>query len=111
MTVDITTVGRRSGEPTRIEIWMFEVDGRFVITGTPGPRDWYANLLADPLLTIHVKTGLAVDLDAIATPVADPGVRRRVFEAPHTSWYRTQSTIEDLVANSPMVEVRFPALG
>lgn len=110
-TVDITTTGRRTGEPTRIEIWMFRVGDRYIITGTPGPRDWYANVLADPRMTVHVKNGLPIDLDAIATPVLDPDIRRDVLSAPGTSWYRTQTTLDDLVANSPMVELRFAALG
>ena len=38
-TIDLTTFGRRSGLPRRIEIWWFQVDDRFVITGTPGRRD------------------------------------------------------------------------
>ena len=37
-TIDITTTGRRSGESRRIEIWMFDIDGRFFIAGSPGPR-------------------------------------------------------------------------
>lgn len=48
-TIDITTVGRKSGEPRRIEIWFRQVDGRIYITGTPGTRDWYANLLHNPI--------------------------------------------------------------
>ena len=110
MTVDITTTGRRTGEPTRIEIWMFKVGDRYIITGTPGPRDWYANVLADPQMTLHLKDGSPVDVDAIATPVFDPAIRREVLSAPTTSWYRTQTTLDDLVANSPMVELTFPSL-
>lgn len=111
VTVDITTIGRRTREPSRIEIWMFEVDDRFVITGTPGRRDWYANLLADPRLVVHVKDSVRLDVEAVASPVVDPEVRRAVLSAPSTRWYRTQTTLDDLVANSPMVELRFPALG
>jgi len=54
-TLDITTTGRLSGAACRIEIWMMHVDGRFFITGTPGPRDWMANLKADPRLVVHLK--------------------------------------------------------
>jgi hypothetical protein len=54
-TVDITTTGRRSGQPRRIEIWMLDVDGRFFITGTPGRRDWLANVIAYPDLVVHLK--------------------------------------------------------
>jgi hypothetical protein len=84
-TVDITTTGRRTGEPTCIEIWMFKVGDRYVITGTPGPRDWYANVLADPRLMVHLKGALPIDLEAVATPILDPDVRREVLSAPTTS--------------------------
>ncbi|MDQ2999008.1 MAG: nitroreductase/quinone reductase family protein [Chloroflexota bacterium] len=47
-TIDITTIGRTSGEPRRIEIWFHNVDGHIYITGTPGRRSWYANLRANP---------------------------------------------------------------
>ena len=62
MTIDLTTIGRKSGEPRRIEIWMIKVGDRIVITGTPGPRDWFANLLADPTCIIHLKERIRVDL-------------------------------------------------
>lgn len=110
MTVDITTTGRRSGRPSRIEIWMFKVGDRYVITGTPGPRDWYANVLANPRMTVHLEDGFPVDLQAVAVPVDDPEVRREVLTAPDTSWYRTQAELDHLVAESPMIELRFTAL-
>jgi deazaflavin-dependent oxidoreductase (nitroreductase family) len=106
-TVDITTIGRRSGEPRRIEIWMLDVDGRFFITGTPGRRDWLANLLADPHLTVHLKQRTVADLEAIAAPVRDEATRRQVIEHLSAHWYRSQSPIDDLVATAPMVEVTF----
>lgn len=37
---DITTTGRRSGLPRRIEIWFHVLDGRVYITGLPRRRDW-----------------------------------------------------------------------
>ena len=104
-TVDITTVGRFSGGPRRIEIWMYAIAGRHIITGTPGPRDWYANLLANPSMTLHLPDG--TDIPAVATPVFDEGMRRQVFTADKTWWYRSQTELEDLIAESPMVEMRF----
>ena len=56
-TIDITTVGRRSGIPRRIEVWFHRVDGHWYITGVPGPRSWYANLRANPRFTLHLKHG------------------------------------------------------
>jgi len=47
-TIEITTLGRRSGRPARTEIWRFHFETRFLITGTPGPRDWLANLRTAP---------------------------------------------------------------
>jgi deazaflavin-dependent oxidoreductase (nitroreductase family) len=104
-TIDITTTGRRSGQPRRIEIWMLDVDGRFFITGTPGRRDWLANLHADPELVVHLSAG--IDLAARATPVTDPEARRQVLEHLTARWYRSQATVDDLVASAPMVEVTF----
>lgn len=105
-TLDITTTGRRSGMPRRIEIWLFRIGGRYVITGTPGPRDWYANLLADDRLTVHLPQPL-LDLPAVAVPIEDEAFRRSVFTAPHISWYATQTELDVLVEDAPMVEVRF----
>jgi hypothetical protein len=96
-TIDITTTGRRSGQPRRVEIWMLDVDGRFFITGTPGPRDWLA------------KRRAHLDLDARAVPVTDESTRRRVLEHLSARWYSSQSAMADLVAAAPMVEVTFPS--
>jgi deazaflavin-dependent oxidoreductase (nitroreductase family) len=106
-TVDITTTGRRSGLPRRIEIWMLDVEGRYYITGTPGRRDWLANLRADPHLVVHLKRRARIDVAATAVPVTDPVTRRRVLDHLSASWYRTQTPIDDLVDVAPMVEVQF----
>jgi deazaflavin-dependent oxidoreductase (nitroreductase family) len=79
-TIDITTVGRRSGIPRRIEVWFHRVDGRWYLTGVPGPRGWYANLRANPRFTVHLKHGVTADLAATAVPVDEP-TRRRVIAA------------------------------
>jgi len=107
-TIDITTTGRRSGLPRRIEIWFRRVDDRTYITGTPGTRDWYANLLADPRFTFHLKQSARADLPAVAAPILDPAERRRILADPSMAWYHGQvGSIDDLVEGSPLVEVRF----
>jgi deazaflavin-dependent oxidoreductase (nitroreductase family) len=116
LTCDITTRGRRSGRLSRIEIWYFVVDGVVYLTGTPGPRDWYANLVADPRLTFHVKEGARADLAARAELITEPAERRRVMGAVMTqnAWFRTQSfDLDAWVAGSPLVAVRFegPEIG
>jgi deazaflavin-dependent oxidoreductase (nitroreductase family) len=104
-TVDITTTGRRSGLPRRVEIWMLDVDGRFFITGTPGRRDWLANLVAEPRFVVHLKRHARVDLDARAVPVTDEATRRQVLEHLTAEWYRTQAKLDVLLETAPMVEV------
>src|SRR3954470_18902205 len=101
-TIDITTTGRHTGMDRRIEIWMLDVDGRFFITGTPGPRAWLANLTADPRLTVHLKRRAHADLPAEARVVTDGTTRRRVLEHLSATWYRGQVAIDDLVATAPM---------
>ena len=106
-TVDITTTGRQTGLPRRIEIWMLDVDGRFFITGTPGRRDWLANVSAEPELVVHLKRHGHVDLTARATPVDDAATRRTVLDHLSATWYRNQQPIDVLVETAPMVEVVF----
>jgi len=108
-TVDITTIGRRTGLARRIEIWLVDVDGRFFITGTAGRRDWLANLTADPNLVVHLKRHAHVDLTAGATVIDDPSLRRTVLEHPNASWFRTQEPLDELVETAPMIEVVFEA--
>lgn len=107
LTVDITTTGWRSGLPRRIEIWMLAVDGRFFITGTTGPRDWMANLHADPRLAVHLKRHTRLDLTATAAAVEDAATRRTVLEHSTADWYRDQQPLDVLVERAPMVEVVF----
>lgn len=109
ITVDITTTGRRSGEPRRIEIWIVNIDGMIVIAGTPGRRDWFANLSADPRLTVHFKETTLADVTATAHEVENPGHRRAIFEHPATRWYRQQTPVDDLVASGPTVQLVFDA--
>lgn len=101
-TIDLTTFGRRSGRPVRIEIWWFHIDGRFVVTGTPGPRHWLANVLTDPRVIVHTGHG---DHPGTARAITDRSFRRRVFTDPATRWYSTQAPLEALVAGSPMIEI------
>ena len=107
-TIDITTTGKSSGRPHKTEIWFMHIGCRVFITlPWKGRRDWYANLVANPGFTFHLKESARADLPARAAPVTDPEERRRVMSAPETVWYRGQASMEDLLARSPMVEVHF----
>jgi hypothetical protein len=86
---------------------MLDVDGRFFITGTPGRRDWLANLIAQPTLVVHLKRRADLDLPARAEVVDDTATRRHLLEQLNARWYRSQSALDELVARAPMVEVIF----
>lgn len=105
--IDITTTGRKTGRPRRIEIWFHYLDGRILITGTPGPRGWYTNLMANPQLTWHFKQSVVRDIAAEARPITDEAERRAVFERMRQVEERMGHVdVDDWTKRSPLVEVR-----
>jgi len=105
-TIDITTTGRRSGQPQRIEIWFHNLGGRIYISGLPGPRDWYANLMADPEFVFHLKETAEIDLPARARLVTDQPERRRVLRELLAGIGR-EGDLESWAATSPIIQVQF----
>jgi len=82
--IDITTRGRHTRQPRHIEIRFHNIAGQLYITGRPPRRrDWYANLLAHPEFTFHLKQGIQSDLPARATPILDQARRRAIIAAIH----------------------------
>jgi deazaflavin-dependent oxidoreductase (nitroreductase family) len=109
--IDITTTGRRSGEPRRIEIFCHVIGGHIYISGMPNPdrtRRWLSNLEADPKFTFHLKGGVTADLPATARVVTDDAERRAILEHVARAWKRTD--IDTMVAHSPLVEVTIEGL-
>ena len=104
-TIDITTTGRRTGLARRIETVFHNIDGRIVLSGLPGRRSWYANLLADPRFVFHLKKAVQADLPAIARPVVEPDERRTLMTRVAGNWGRTD--LETMLKHSPLVEVTF----
>jgi deazaflavin-dependent oxidoreductase (nitroreductase family) len=104
--IDITTTGRTSGQPRRIEIVFFNLDGRVYISGMPGRRAWLANLKADPRLTFHLKRQVVADLPATARVISDETERRPLLTRVCEAWNRQPQT-EAFIADSPLIEVLF----
>ena len=105
-TIDITTIGRNSGLARRIETWFYRVDDQIYLTGSPGRRDWYANLLANPDFTFHLKQSVAADLPARATPITDPEESRAIFER-ILSDLGSSENLPAWLDGSPLMAVRF----
>jgi deazaflavin-dependent oxidoreductase (nitroreductase family) len=108
-TIDITTIGRRSGQPRRIEIVFHSFDGRLYISGTPSPRTraWLHNLRANPALTFHLKQPIKADLPATAREITDPAERLAVLTKVAQVWRRE---VEPMERFSPLIEVTIDGL-
>lgn len=104
--IDITTTGRKSGEARRIEIWFHRLDGRYFITGRPGRRSWYANLVANAAFTFHLKEGAQADLPAAARAITEDPERREVLTQLVANLGGDRS-LDDWHAGAPLVEVTF----
>src|SRR5690554_444441 len=51
----LTTTGRRTGNPHRIEIWFAVEDGRlYLLSGGRDRSDWVRNLQANPQVTVEL---------------------------------------------------------
>jgi deazaflavin-dependent oxidoreductase (nitroreductase family) len=102
--IDITTTGRRTGLPRRIEITFHSFDGHLYISGMPSERTraWLRNLRAEPRFTFHLKALLQADLPATAREITDEQERREVLAKVARVWNRQP---EPMVRYSPLVEV------
>ena len=102
--IDLTTTGRRTGQPRRIEIFLHHDDGQLFITGMPRAdrtRDWIHNITADPRVVIHLKRSVVADLPATARVITDPEERRPLLEAAARRWGRTD--LDDMLEHSPLI--------
>ena len=102
--IDITTTGKKTGRARTTEIWFHNIDGRFYITGTPGRRDWFANLIAHPEFTFHLKESVKADLAARATPISETS-RRREIMGKIIDKLGGGRNLNAYVEDSPLVEV------
>lgn len=77
---DITTIGRKSGQPRRIEIYFHHFDGEYYLMGRPGRRrDWEANIKANPEFTLHLKRGIVEDVPVFGEPELDDEIRGKLL--------------------------------
>jgi hypothetical protein len=81
--IDITTTGRRTGLPRRIELVFHNIRGRIYISGRPSPRKraWIHNLESDPR-TVLVDIAAAWHRDDLDVMVAASPLIEVMFEAP-----------------------------
>ena len=120
-TIDVTTTGRRSGQPRRIETVFYRFENDVFLSGIPAPRPraWLLNLAAEPHFVFHLKHRVIADLPAIATVISEPGERRRILSqfvdefnrrnGPDSPW--PTAVLQEWVEGSPLVRVSFAEEG
>ena len=95
--LSLTTVGRRTGRPHRIEIWFAEHNGRlYLLAGGRERSDWVRNLRANPRVTVELgdetRVGVARVIEA---GTADDRLARELLLAKYSgtddldAWGRT----------------------
>ena len=73
---DLTTTGRRTGNPHKIEIWFGVIGGTmYLISGNGPSADWFRNALIDPAVVVDVG---GRTFTAQARAVVDVDERRHV---------------------------------
>jgi deazaflavin-dependent oxidoreductase (nitroreductase family) len=103
--IDITTTGRQTGKPRRIEIVFHRIGGHIYISGMPvaeRTRAWLLNLAAEPRFTFHLKGRVTADLPATARVITDEAERRAIFAEIVKVW--TNQDIETMTRYAPLVE-------
>jgi deazaflavin-dependent oxidoreductase (nitroreductase family) len=90
----LTTTGRRTGRPRRIEIWFAAADGSDIIYMLAGGREragWVRNLQAEPRVMVGIgERRFAGVARIVADPKEDATARRLVYEK-----YRHDDDLEE----------------
>ena len=76
--VNLTTRGRKSGQPRTVKIWFVVASPNsiYVQHTNPKPADWYRNLVRDPAVTLDFGSG---QVAGRAAPVSDPSEIERIL--------------------------------
>jgi deazaflavin-dependent oxidoreductase (nitroreductase family) len=104
----LTTTGRRTGRPHRIEIWFAERDGRlFLLAGSRERAEWVRNLQVNPRVTVELGTDTRPGLAHVLAPgTADDRLARELLLARYAS---TEDDLRDWGRTALPVVIELPA--
>lgn len=89
----LTTTGRRTGEPHRIEIWFALADGvAYLLSGGGDRSDWVRNLLIAPDVVLEIGEHTRTTRARIVTDPGEDALARRVVADKYRSRYRGDLT-------------------
>lgn len=104
----LTTVGRRTGRPHRIEIWFAARDGRlYLLAGGRERADWVRNLQANPRVTVELGDETHVGVARVlAAGTLEDQLARELLVA---KYRRTEDDLDEWGRTSLPVVIELPA--
>jgi deazaflavin-dependent oxidoreductase (nitroreductase family) len=86
---ELETIGRRSGQPRRIEIWFAadpELDRIYLLAGGRDRAHWVRNIRRDGRVRVRIGARWFDGLAAEVTSDPDDGLARRLLAAKYQGW-------------------------
>jgi len=106
--VYLTTVGRRTGRPHRIEIWFAGHDERlYVLSGGRERADWVRNLEANSRVTVEL--GVETHVGVAYVLVGGAAEDRRARELMVAKYAATEDSLDEWGRSSLAVVIQLPA--
>lgn len=102
----LTTTGRRSGEPHRIEIWFALVDGVvYLLSGGGGRSDWVRNLEVSPDVVLEIGGEERTAKARLVTDHEENALARRLVAEKYRP--RTRDDLDDWERTSLPVAIEW----
>ncbi len=104
----LTTVGRRSGRPHRIEIWFAARDDKvYLLSGGRDRADWVRNVQTNPAVTVDLGGETHVGVARVLEPgTAQDQLARQLLVSKYTG---QEEELEEWGRTSLPVVIEFPA--
>ncbi|HXG18203.1 MAG TPA: nitroreductase family deazaflavin-dependent oxidoreductase [Methylomirabilota bacterium] len=107
-TVEITTIGRKSGKPHTKPVWFVYDQGHFYLqSGKEGKSDWYQNLQKNPQITLKIG---ALTFAGKARFIDDPQESERIHGLFSSKYLlaRAAGVVGSSIGHGKVVEVEIP---
>lgn len=102
----LTTTGRRTGQPHRIEIWFAEHEGRmYLMSGGRDRSDWVRNVQANGNVTVELGEGAHAGFARVVEPGTEDDMRARELLV---AKYREGNNLDEWGRASLPVVIQFP---
>ena len=106
--VEITTIGRKSGQPRTIPIWfIYEHDRFYIQAGNDGNTSWYRNLKKNSQIGLKIGD---LAFSGTARFIDDPTETERIHEMFRSKYLRARlaAWVGSQVGHGRVVEIELP---